>query len=214
MIDLQISIGIKDDHDLEIVIEAIKAIAIEKPVYILNYGDSYNIRYETDQNIEGIESALYGKFPNYSRVDNVDVGQTNIKIIITITQSPFSTDNWGRRFNSDPISTTYYYIEEGGSENEVIPGNNLRVLFGDEEKSYEFYVTYVIHRTEPDNKGFIVTKTPFKKDERQDLLSDELFASPRSAYWAGYRKLESTIEAEYNEFVNANKKKRKKKADK
>ena len=214
MLDLSISIQIKEKQDLEIVVDAIKTIGVEQPVYILDYGDSYNIHYDTNEYVEGIESALNGKFPNYVVTENIGIGPANIKVIVTIMQSPASSDNWGRPFNSDTITTTYYFIEERAESQPVLPEENIRVLFGIEEKSYPIFITPVIHKTESNKKGFIVTKTPFKKESPQDLLSDQLFAMPEGAVWEGYRRMEQNIEKDYVEFVNSQKKKRRKKSEK
>jgi hypothetical protein len=210
MIAFYISIDVKEENDLEIVIEAIKSIYVEKPVYILDYGGHYNIRYETDQYNEGIDGVLSQKFEGYSIVDDIAVGHSDIKIALTTTQSPLSTDNWGRRFNTDTITRTLYFIDNAKSSDLETPKSNLLVLFGTEDRHYNIYVTHVVHRTEQ-HEGFIVTKTPFKREEQPDLLSKKLFANSKEAFWEGYRDLERSIEEEYLEFVKESKKRRKKK---
>jgi len=208
MLDLNITIEVKEKNDLDTVIEAIKSLGIEKPVYILNYGDHFNVRYDTNEFIERIDGVLADLFPNYAMVENIGVGQTTIKIIISIMQTPASTDNWGRPFNSDAITKTYYFIEEKTYAAIALPEDNLRVLFGSEEKRFQIYITPVVHKVDADKKGFIVTKTPFKTTGPQDLMSDRLFASPKTAVWEGYRKMEQMIEEEYEKFMTAYKKKR------
>ena len=213
MIDLNICIDIIEGDDLKVVVDAIKSIGVESPVYILDFANHYHIRYDTNENIEGIETALRGRFSNYSMMESIGVGRTDIKLIVSIRQSPFSTDSWGSRFNSDSIVRTYYFIEENEVVDIVVPNQNLQVLFGSEERKYPIYITPVVSQAEPNKKGFIATATPFKKEGPQDLLSDKLFAAPTDAFWAGYRTLEQTIEKEYLEFVKASRKRPKKKTD-
>lgn len=210
MLDLNITIEVKDEHDLDTVIRIIKSIGIEKPVYILDYGYSYRVCYNANEYVERIDDILASEFSNYEMVEDIGVGQTTIKIIVSIIQTPASTDNWGRPFNSDTITKTYYFIDGKIDPPVVIPKDNLRVLFGAEERHYPVYITPVIHKLDNNRKGFVVTKTPFKEAGAQDLLSDKIFSKPEEAVWEGYRNMEEIVEEEYQKSLIEFKRKRKK----
>ena len=210
MVDLSVSIDIKNKEDLDIIIDTIKTLGIENPVFIVEEEGKYFVSYETNEYSERIENALKYKF-NYLATEKLDVGNSDVHVIVTTTQSPMSSDNWGRQFNSDSITNTIYFMKDQGEEASKVPNLKYKALFDSEEREYQVYVTEVTLKQEQEQKkGFIVTKSPFVEGQKPDLLSDKLFKEDKPAFWAGYFKMKSIIESDYAEFVKTKKKRRKK----
>lgn len=210
MVDLFVKIEVAESEDLDIVINAVKSLQLEKPVYILKSQGAYEIRYEADQYSESIELLLKIEFQKYFIVEELGVGQHNVKLSVKVSQSPMSTDNWGRLLNTDPITKTYYFLENEIGPEQTIPTSVVRVLFDREEREYRIYVTQVTKREDESQSGFIVTKLPFDESNPPQLLSKYLFKSPVEAFYDGFFRLTSEIEDDYSKFNISKKKKRKK----
>lgn len=210
MLDFSIKIEVSEGEDFDILINAIKSLRLEKPVYILKTHDLYEVRYETDQNSESIEHFLTAQFPKYFVVEELGVGKHNVKLAVNVSQSPMSTDNWGRLLNTDPVTRIYYFLEneDPSTQNTVLP--DIKVLFDEVEREYKIFVTPVTKRQDESQSGFIVTKLPFVEGQVPQLLSKYLFKDVVEAFYAGFSKLISEIEEDYSKFKIHKQKKRKK----
>jgi hypothetical protein len=208
MIELSVSIDVKNKEDLDIIIASIKTLNIEKPVFIVTANDHFHVWYETNEYTERIEDALSHKL-SYIATETLYIGKPDIRAIITTIQSPMSADSWGRQFNSDSISRTIYFIREEEKEDIQTPKQKFSVLFDTLEREYEMYVTDVSLK-QGKKRGFIVTKTPFIEGKLPDLLYEKLFDNGNQAFWQGFYKMVPNIQDEFKEIKRTNKGKRKK----
>jgi hypothetical protein len=211
MLDISVQIQLNDKADLESLKTVLKRQGIEKPIYIIELANGFQIDYESEYHSTEIEYDLLPYFPDYEFAEYVGSGQL-IRMIISNTQSPMSTDNWGRPFNSDSIETTKYLVKKANEESTVPtnPNPTFKVMFGDIEKEYTVNIVPGVNRA-TNQEGFIVVKTKTEQTEKPDLLITKLFTDKTSAFWSGYHKLTVQIDDEFEEDKKTIKRKRKKK---
>lgn len=212
MLDISVNITLNNKSDLEKVTEILKRQNIDKPVYIIELSDSYSINFESDYEHFEIDTDLESSFNDYEFVSDLGKGQKQIRIRINRTQSPFSSDGWGRHFNSDPIETTKFFIRRSKKESQTNNDINttFKVLFNDIEKEYTVNAVPGINKA-TDEKGYILVKNINDSGNDTELIEKKLFKTKSEAFWRGYQLMTSQIEQEFTDYQKSIKRKRKKK---
>lgn len=206
---MSVNIRLNNKSDLEKVTEILKCQQIDKPVYIIESSCSYSINFESDYEHFEIDTDLENSFNDYEFVSDLGKGQKQIRIQINRTQSPFSSDGWGRHFNSDPIETSKFFIRRSKNEstnNDI--NTTFKVLFNDIEKEYTVNAVPGINKA-TDEKGYILVKNINESGNETELIEKNLFKTKSEAFWRGYQLMTSQIEQEFTDYKKSIKRKRK-----
>ncbi len=210
MVDISFDIELYCKDDLDILVELLKKEGIARPVSIIELSNCYTIKFNSEYHHAGIEFQLSAIFEEYEFRPQIENGTSEIKLRISMTQSPLSTDNWDRRFNSDPVHSVSYLVKKEKEENVITVNPKFRVLFGSDEREYILNIVPGMNKT-TEEKGFMVVKTIGDRNEKPDLLINELFPDRTSAFWRGFHTIEGRIEQDYIEWIERNKRRYKKK---
>lgn len=211
MLDVSFDIELNDKEDLNALTFILKQLGLEKPIYIVELESAYLISFESEYQYNGeIENQMIKVFPDYEFTNEAGPMLLNIKMIIRSTQSPFSSDNWGRQLNSDTIEKVKYFIKKSEKVENTCPNPVFKVLLDDFEKEYTVNIVPGINSA-TNEKGYLVVKEIESEIEKPDLLINELFADRSTAFWKGYHKLIPQVEIDFEEFKKTKKGKRKKK---
>lgn len=194
-LDINISVGNKDNLDK--VIEVIKLNGFEGLLFVVEHQEFYEISYETNDYFERIDYVLEHAFPQYHSTEHLNVGSAIIHMIIEITQSSSSTDDWGRALNSDTIRTITYFLNP--PEKLPCPAKTkLLALTSSEKREYDIFIT-AVRQIDSERAGYIVTKVPFQEKAVPDFIVNKLFATGDKAFAEGVFMMKSTLEKEYEE---------------
>ncbi|HEY8690782.1 MAG TPA: hypothetical protein VIM07_16210 [Chitinophagaceae bacterium] len=189
MLDISFDIELNDKEDLNTLTSILKQLGLEKPIYIVELENAYLINFESEYQYDGeIENEMIKVYSDYEFTGEIGTGQRNIKMIIRSTQSPLSSDNWGRQLNSDTIEKVKYFIKKSEAHENTSPNPVFKVLLDDFEKEYTVNIVPGINSA-TNEKGFLVVKEITSEIEKPDLLINELFADRSTAFWKGYYKL-------------------------
>lgn len=212
MLDISIDIRLNNKSDLVKVVDVLKHQYIDKPIYIVELSNSFQIIFDSEYEHFEIETEVANIYPGYEFVSDLDKGRREIKITIHRSKSPFSSDDWGRRFNSDSIETTTYLVRKSriGNEKKEEPNQTFRVLFGEIEKEYTVNIVPGINKS-TEEKGFIIVKDSNDEKEKVKLLINQLFYDKSEAFWRGFNLLTEQVERDFDEYSKSLKRKRKRK---
>lgn len=212
MLHLSTNIIVYHKSDINIVTDLLKQNDITRPIYILEYEKNYEIQFDSEYEFE-IQYRLMEYFPDYEFTSDLGKGRKEIKITITTVQHPFSSDNWGRQFNSDSIEKTIYFVKKNKTETTNEPNLKFKVIFGDLEKEYKINIGNGIN-SKTDEKGFLVLGQPKENGEQSDIIVNELFKDKDSAFRRGFFIMTRDIDKEFDEYIEALRKNRRRKKKK
>lgn len=207
MLQIIHNISVSSEH-IDSIVDIIKAQKIDNPVFITANANFHSISFESDyeeyEMVKHIESA----FPEYECLEEIPLGESDVKIVINRIQTSNSTDGWGRQLNEDSIDKKLYFIKKNIVEPKQYPPNDaIRVLLGqNEEKNILLEILNGVNRT-TDEKGYLVVDPTGKAKSK--YLSDKLFTKRSDAFWAGYNEITEYIKDLYIKFQKAQKAKRK-----
>lgn len=212
MMDIAVYITLNNKTDLDKVTAILRKRHIDKPIYIIDLGDSFRINFESDYEHFEIETEVQATFTDYEFVSDLGKGRKEIKMTIHRIQSPFSSDGWGRQFNSDAIESTIYLVRKSRTDDKITDEVNttFKVLLGDTEKEFTVNAVPGINKSN-NEKGFILVKSVTGEDDKTELIENKLFKTKSDAFWRGFNLLTIQIEQEFEDFKKSNKRKRKKK---
>lgn len=210
MIETHLSIIVNRKEDIDIIEAILREQNISAPIKILEFEDYYDINFSSDYEEWEIENAIVETFSNYHFVEDLGKGRKEIRIKFSREQSRFSTDNWGRPLE-DPINQTKYLVKE--SKKKVLKFSpQIKVLF---ENFDEYYFVNIVPGIDKvnDKKGYLVLNEfrEFNKDKETDFLKEELYSNKMEAFKSGVNEIEHLVQSDFQEYLEAKKKKRKKK---
>jgi len=212
MMDISVYITLNNKTDLNKVTAVLRNQHIDKPIYIIDLGDSFRINFDSDYEHFEIETEVKATFTDYEFVSDLGKGLKEIKMTIHRIQSPFSSDGWGRQFNSDAIESTIYLVRKSRTDDNISDEVNttFKVLLGDIEKEYTVNAVPGINKSN-NEKGFILVKPVTSEDDKAELIENTLFKTKSDAFWRGFNLMTIQIEQEFEDYKKSIKRKRKKK---
>lgn len=203
MLDVSYKIDVKSEKDLEIIVSVLTKLYTTNPIYVVSIGHNYFIEFDSEYILD-IEYEIIKHFPEYEFIDTLHLGRNDIRMIICMDQSPFSTDDWGRPLNSDNVNTTKYLVKKAQTiSNGILPNSEFTVYFDEQEKKYTVNIANGINKV-TEEKGFIV----LGKDE--EICINKLFTNEIDAFWSGYNFLKEDVNSDYEAYKRELKKRRKK----
>ena len=209
--DLEITIELYDKSFTEQIIAIFKKYSFDKPVYFIEYTSSLYIKFNTDYEQWEIQKELGELFEDYSFYETIS---NNSEAILKIhrVQSPMSTDNWGRPWNSDIITKTVYLIKNVETKSEIAD-STFQVLFGNTTREYQVHLA---SGKDPHsgNPFYVVLKEPFATPDKAERLIQKNFANLNQAFWEGLDAISSTIEQDFEAYEKELKSQRRKKSKK
>lgn len=209
MIETHLSIIVNRKEDIHIIEAILREQNISAPIKILEFEDYYDINFTSDDEEWQIENAIVEAFSNYHFVEDLGKGRKEIRIKLSREQSRFSTDNWGRPLE-DPINQTKYLVKE--SKKKVLKFSpKIKVLF---ENFDEYYFVNIVPGIDKVNnkKGYLVLNEfrEYNKDKKTDFLKEELYSNKMEAFKSGVNEIDYLVQSDFQEYLEAKKKKRKK----
>jgi hypothetical protein len=206
MLQISINLTLNDKDKIKVLLDTITKCNLDTPVYIVEFEDFYEVSFESDYEQYELVKDFASNFKNYELVDNIESGKEDILLAIHRTQSAFSTDGWGRRWNEDDINSSTYLVKKRKKKESTPPQNKFSVLFGDTLKDYEVCI-YERSYKNSDEKRYVVAKDFVEEGEKPEILSEAL-PSVTEAFWFGYRMLQPKIESDFEEYQKEIKKKK------
>ncbi|WP_026461317.1 hypothetical protein [Adhaeribacter aquaticus] len=216
MIYTNINIVLYKKEDTDSIVEILKSIGIQAPVFLFEFEEIIQIRFTNEYEHFEINSEIIKNLPDYEFTKEIGKGRKSIRIEISRIQSPFSRDGWGRPLE-ELINETIYLVKKTKikslDKSEVKFNPKIKVLFEEEEREYYINIVPGIDRKN-DERGYLLlncfTQTDPAKSET-DLLVNKLFESPSDAFSSGVVQLEQIVEREFEEYQSSRKRRRKKK---
>jgi hypothetical protein len=211
MMHISHDIYINSFEDFETVVSIIRRQYIDNPVFIIDHNSSYSISFESDYEQYEMIKEIEAAFPEYERVDGIGLGISDVQMIVSRVQSAFSTDDWGRRLNTDNTDTTFYFVKRTPeTTSSELPNPNIKVLLGKTEQIV--YNINIANGMNPktEEKGYLLLKDKVEGQERE-LLLNNLYKSKNDAFWGGYQEMRHTIEKQYEDYKDSQKRKKKNK---
>jgi hypothetical protein len=211
MIEFEINITLNRPSDADRAEEMIKSLAIQAPVFILDFGESCQISFTSDYGYYEINTLVEREFDGYELVKYPGNGKKEIRLQIHRYQSPVSTDGWGRRIE-DPVDETLYLIKKAKPK-PVTYNPKVRVLFEDTAK--EYYINIVPGLRKSDNQeGFLIIDS-FENihglDNKDKQLIQKLYPNVGDAFRGGISLLIDFAKDKFSDYLNAKKKSKRKK---
>jgi hypothetical protein len=212
MLQISINLTLNDKDKIKTLLDTITKYNLDTPVYIVDFENFYEVSFESDYEQYELVKDFASNFKNYELVDNIESGKEDILLAIHRTQSAFSSDGWGRRWNEDDINSTTYLVKKRKKKESKSPQNKFFVLFGDALKEYEVCIYERSYKNSVE-KRYVVAKDFVEEGEKPEIIS-EVLPNVTEAFWFGYRKLQPKIESDYEEYQKEMKKKRRSQAKK
>lgn len=209
MLNITYDIQISSASEFEAIIGILKKQHIDAPVFTVNHSDYYTVSFESNYEEYELIRAIEIAFPEYERVEGISLGVSDIRIVIDQVQTRLSTDDWGRRLNTDNISSTVYFTKRPSKVTQQIWQDKVvTVLLGPiEEKELHINISNGIIKSTGE-RGFLVVENKVE-GEKPEILIDHLYKTKSEAFWAGYRRITQNIEKRYEEYKESQKRKRK-----
>ncbi|MFS2185674.1 hypothetical protein ACCC92_03310 [Mucilaginibacter sp. Mucisp84] len=212
MLQFDFNISLNDKTHIDLLTGTIKNHHIGKPVFIIEYEDSYQLMFESDYEQYELIKEFAAHFDDYEYTEDISGGNDEILMAVRRVQSPFSSDNFGRRWNEDPIEKNFYLVKIKDALPAQKPQSVIHVLFGKEIREYKIHVGEAVNRNTKE-EGYIVIKEIPQEGEKPEFLTG-LFLNAADAFWEGYRLLTPRVEADYEDFQKELKRSKKTKAKK
>lgn len=206
MIETSIAISVNRKSDIEIIQQKIIEKSLQFPVYICEYGNSYQINFTSDYEEWELDTAILNCFPDYEYTTDLERGRKEIRIQISRYQSELCTDGWGRRLEN-PLDETKYLIKKSVNKPENF-NPKIKVLFEDKEQYYYVNIVDGINKA-TNEKGFLLLDD-FKTDNEDgtaEILKDKLYKSSLEAFHSGYNKLSELVDGDFRLHLENKKKK-------
>lgn len=213
MLLIDLSITLYDKEDISLLKEILIKEDIQNPVYLIENSEGFEITFEDEHEHYSLQNKIGQHFYDYEYVDNIGKNERAIKMSIKRTQSSFSSDGWGRRWNEDNICSMVYLVKknEGDIHNHWVNPNFL-VLFGQDFREYEVKIAKGMN-AETNERGYVLLKEKDNEGE-SGILINRLFPDEVSAFWEGYQILIPKIEKDHKEFKVLQKKQKRNRSKK
>lgn len=210
MIETEISISVNRKTDIDIVKESIINSEIQFPVYMIEYESYYQIRFESNYEEWELDDKILDCFPEYEFTDEIENGRKEIRLIISRHQCELSIDGWGRRIQN-PLDETKYLIKKSIKktiEKAEKFNPHIKILFNRDIQNYYINIVNGIDNSTGE-KGFILLDEFKSQDENNEaeIFKDTLYKSPREAFQYGYYKMQKTVNRDFAEYIELQKKK-------
>ncbi len=209
MLNITHTIQISSASEFEVIIGILKKQYIDAPVFTVNHSDYYTVSFESNYEEYELISAIEIAFPEYEHVEGISIGVSDIRIVINQVQTHLSTDDWGRRLNTDNISSTTYFTQRPSNATQPIWQDKVvKALLGPtEEKELLVNISDGIIKSTGE-RGFLVIEKK-TEGEKPEILIEHLYKTKSEAFWAGYTRITQYIEKRYEEYKESQKRKRK-----
>jgi hypothetical protein len=171
-------------------------------------GNSAQLRFDINETGYFIEEQIANAFPEYEFIENLTDVSEDILLSITSVQSPLSGDDWGRRWNEDPIISEKHLVKRRERSTQIVPETTFYVFFGQEKREYKVHLG--VYNKDTPEESFVVVDGPFVEDSRPNPISN-VIQNKADAIWEGIRLMEIKIEKEFADYRELNKKKRSRK---
>lgn len=205
MIETEITILINRKTDIDILKKSIIDSKIQFPIYIFEYENHFQIRFESDYEEWELDTIILNCFTEYEFTTDLEKGRKEVRLQISRYQSELSTDDWGRRIEN-PLNETKYLIKKSNTIPEKI-NPQIKVLFEGKEQGYYINIVNGINKATGE-KGFLLLNDFKSKNENNeaDILKDRLYKSPIEALQFGYYKMQDLVNQDFAEYVERQKK--------
>lgn len=211
MLQISHKIQIASLYDFEKIINIVKELNIDSPIFIVNHNESYSINFVSNYEQYELTKEIKKAFPEYINTEVIGLGASDIKIIVSRTQNSNSADDWGQSINTDDIQVKLYFVKRDNNfKPEQLPNKTVKVFVGHvEQKDFNINVVDGIN-PKTKQRGFILLKDKVE-DKKDELLINNLFVDETDAFWFGFREITQPIENQYGKYRESQRSKRKSK---
>lgn len=209
MIETKICLTLERKSDIQLIEKILKNEIIDAPIFILELEDTIEVRFKGHYEYRELDNEIMEYFPEYEFISDYEANEEEIRMQIFRYQDRSFIDDWNKSL--DALDETIYLVKK--TSRKITPKSELfnpkvRVLFEDIEKNYFINIVKGVDSSKTKH-GFIVIDSFEEGDIERDILINEPFDNRIDAFWAGYDKLDTIVEKDFEKYKQKAKRKKK-----